>query len=64
MAVRRLAGVCEDKKTCPGVWTDDGYPEDVIVVSEQLEPSPVPLGAGEAAVRVRRQIVHEARLEL
>ena len=60
MVLRQLAGSCDDKTTCPGVWVDDQAPDVVIVVGERLESSPVPLGSGEVAVRLRREIIHDA----
>jgi hypothetical protein len=62
MGLRRLSGQCEDIETCPGVWEADQYPDDVIVVGELLEPSPVPLGPGEGAVRLSRHVVCDAKV--
>lgn len=58
--LRRVSGECQDVTTCPGVWIDAG--EDVIVVSVVLEPSPVPLGPGECAVRLPRRLLRDADL--
>lgn len=63
--LRRVATdeLCKDGYTCHGVWVDDGPDvEDVVIVGADLDPSPVPLGAGERAVRIRRQIVRSANL--
>lgn len=60
MAIRQLATECRDKDGCPGVWEDDGDLVNVIVVGEVVDPCPVPLGAGEVAVRLRRQTVADA----
>ncbi|MGH3684575.1 MAG: hypothetical protein ACRDRU_23380 [Pseudonocardiaceae bacterium] len=65
MVLRRVATdeMCKDGYTCHGVWVDDDPGmEDVVIVGEDLDPSPVPLGAGERAVRIRRQIVQSASL--
>ncbi len=65
MALRRVATdeLCKDGYTCPGVWVDDDPDiEEVVIVGDDLDPSPVPLGAGERAVRIRRQIVQSAKL--
>lgn len=60
MAIRQLATECEGKFTCPGVWVDDEDPGGVIVVGAVVDPCPVPLGAGEVAVRLRRQTIDNA----
>ena len=54
MSIRKLAGLCEDRKSCSGVWEDDRSPEDAIIVGQLLEPSPVSLGPGEAAIRLSK----------
>ncbi|MGH3821562.1 MAG: hypothetical protein ACRDRA_01765 [Pseudonocardiaceae bacterium] len=41
---------------------DDPDIEDVVIVGDVLDPSPVPLGAGERAIRIRRRIVKSANL--
>ncbi|MGH3793536.1 MAG: hypothetical protein ACRDRT_00660 [Pseudonocardiaceae bacterium] len=62
MTLRRLSvdETCKDGYTCPGVWADEG--EEVIIVGEVLDPSPVPLAPGERAVRLRRQVIRDAHL--
>ncbi|MDP8929532.1 MAG: hypothetical protein M3O70_13415 [Actinomycetota bacterium] len=64
MALRRLTRDerCKDGFTCPGVWEEEQRPEGVVVVGELLEPSPVPLGPGERAVRLPRQVLRDADL--
>lgn len=69
MALRNLTGgddQCKDQITCPGVWGDDKGEtlavEDAVVVGELLDPSPVPLGARERAVRLRRSVLRRADL--
>ena len=64
MAVRRLDGEddCKDGWTCPGVWEEHAAAADVVVVGQLLEPSPVPLGSGEVAVRVPRAVLRNAKL--
>lgn len=60
MGLRRLAGGCDDGDTCPGIWLDDQQPDEMIVVGLDLNPSPVLLGPGERAVKLRRETVREA----
>jgi hypothetical protein len=63
MAIRRLSGDCfDDDGSCDGVWDDDEHPEDVTVVGKLLDPSPVLLGEGEAAIRISRRVVCDARI--
>ena len=65
MALRRVATdeLCKDGYTCPGVWVDDDPDiENVVIVGEDLDPSPVALGIGERAIRIRRRIVQSASL--
>lgn len=62
MALRQLSCSCLDKITCPGVWEDDDCPEDVIAVGMLLDPPPVPLGPGERAIRLPRQVLRDARI--
>lgn len=59
MGLRRLAGVCDDGDTCPGIWVDDQHPDELIVIGIDLDPSPVLLGPGERAVQLRREIVRD-----
>lgn len=60
MAIRQLATECNGKDGCPGVWAEDGDPDDVIVVGQVVDPCPLPLGAGEVAVRLRRRTIADA----
>lgn len=63
MAIRRVSGDCfEDDGTCDGIWDDDEYAEHVTAVGKLLDPSPVPLGEGEAAIRILRRVVRDAKL--
>ncbi|MGQ0773936.1 MAG: hypothetical protein ACT4NY_05890 [Pseudonocardiales bacterium] len=65
MVLRRVATdeLCKDGYTCHGVWVDDDPGiGDVVIVGEDLDPSPVPLGTGERAIRIRRRIVQSANL--
>lgn len=65
MVLRRVATdeLCKDGYTCHEVWADDDPDiDDVVIVGDDLDPSPVPLGTGERAVRIRRQIVQSANL--
>lgn len=63
MGYRLVVSECRDKTTCPGVWADEDDGDAVVVVGEVLEPSPVPLGAGERAVRLRMSTLREAVAE-
>ena len=59
MGLRILAGgACGPDLTCPGIW-EHTEPGDVIVVGQLLDPSPVPLGSDEVAVRLPRRIIDE-----
>lgn len=63
MAYERLSvDQCKDTFTCPSVWRDSDDPEYAVVVGNVLDPSPVPVGAGERAVRLRVQTLVDARL--
>ncbi len=61
MALRRLSGNGEDE-TSPGLWDEDQAPEDVIAVGTLLDPSPVPLGEGEVAIRLPRRVIGDAKI--
>lgn len=64
MAYRQLSSDCKDGLTCPSVWHDqDADPGYVVVVGPLLDPSPVPLAAGEAAVRLKVRTVLDANLD-
>jgi hypothetical protein len=64
MALRRLSSECESADwSCPGIWDDDEMPEvDVIAVGRLLDPSPVPLGSGQVAIRLSRRVVRDAQI--
>lgn len=62
MAIRQLSGLCEDRISCPGVWEEDEYLEDVIMVGTLLDPSPVPVGPGKVAIRLHRRVVGDAKI--
>ncbi|MGH3866818.1 MAG: hypothetical protein ACRDQ4_11895 [Pseudonocardiaceae bacterium] len=65
MVLRRVTTdeMCKDGYTCHGVWVDDDPNiEDIVIVGADLDPSPVPLGAGERAIRIKRQVVQSASL--
>lgn len=63
MALRRLSGDREDEiEAFPGLWEEEQIPEDVITVGELLDPSPVPLDAGEVAIRLPRQVIIDAKI--
>jgi hypothetical protein len=46
----------------PRLWEEDQIPEDVIAVGTLLDPSPVPLGEGEVAIRLPRQVIVDAKI--
>jgi hypothetical protein len=62
--LRRLSvdDLCKDGRTCPSIWVDDDQPDDLVIVGHLLTPSTVPLGLGEVAIRVRRQVVTDAEI--
>ncbi len=62
---RRLAvdHACRDGYTCESVWgQDQDRSEDVVVVGRPAEPGTVPLGDGEIAVRIKREIIADAEI--
>ncbi len=61
MVLRQLATECKDGVTCASVWEDDAA-DSVVVVGELVDPSPVPLGSGEQAVRLPRHVLGAANL--
>lgn len=62
MAVRRLSESCLDRISCPDVWEDDEYPEDVMVVGKVIDCSPVPHGPDEGVMRLPRNVIREANI--
>lgn len=64
MALQRISvdDGCKDGYTCPSVWADDADPKYAVVVGEVIDPSPVPLGPGEVAFRVPRQVIRDAEV--
>ncbi|MGH3800178.1 MAG: hypothetical protein ACRDTD_08630 [Pseudonocardiaceae bacterium] len=60
MALRRLSG--GEDEISPGMWDEDQTPEDVIAVGTLLDPSPVPLGEGEVAIRLPRRVIGDAKI--
>lgn len=63
MVLRRLSVECKDGDGNPSsMWIDEDIPDDVIVVDRLLDPSPVPLGLGEAAILLSRQLVRDAEI--
>jgi hypothetical protein len=53
---------CKDGLTCPSVWADESDPETAVVVGVLEQVHGVPLGPGEVAVRVRRQVLRDAEV--
>lgn len=63
MTLRRLSSDCESADwSCPGVWEEGEYLDDVIVVGTRIDPSPVPLGPGQVAIRLPRRVVRNAQI--
>lgn len=63
MSYRRLSvEECTDGHTCPSVWLDDADPDQVVIVGKITPPGTVPVGPGEAAVRMHRQVILNAEL--
>lgn len=60
--MRRLSvdAECKDGFSCPSVHADDTDPLHVVVVGEIVPAGTVPLGPGEIAVRVKRQVIADA----
>ncbi|MGH3872165.1 MAG: hypothetical protein ACRDSR_11750 [Pseudonocardiaceae bacterium] len=58
MTLRRLSGSKDEAS--PGLWGEDQILEDVIAVGTPLDPSPVPLGEGEVAIRFPRRLIRDA----
>ena len=56
MALKKLAGDCDDLKTCPGIF-DEG--EDVRVQGPELVAG-LTLGDGETGVRIPKHLIIEA----
>ena len=52
---------CNGDYDCPSVWQDDGNPEELLIIGAPVEPGIVPTGPGEAAIRIRWQVVSDAR---
>lgn len=63
MSYRRLSvDDCTDGLTCPSVWLDDADPDHVVIVGKVTDPGTVPVGTGEVAVRLSRQVILNAEL--
>lgn len=60
MTLKKLAGDCDDLKTCPGIF-DEG--EDVRVQGPELVDG-LHLGAGETGVRIPKHLIIEAAKRL
>ncbi len=60
MALEKLAGDCDDLKTCPGVFAE----EDFVRVQGPEVADGLNLGAGETGVRVPAKLILEAARQL
>jgi len=62
--MRRLSvdAECKGTYTCPSVWEDDQDPDYLVVVGNPAEFGGVPMADGEVAIRVKRQVVADAKI--
>lgn len=62
--MRRLSvdASCKDGFSCPSVHTDDTDPAHLVIVGEPVPAGTVPLGPGEVAIRVKRQVIADAEV--
>ncbi|GAA0645774.1 hypothetical protein GCM10010174_81000 [Kutzneria viridogrisea] len=62
--LRRLSvdQMCKAAYTCPSVWEDDTDPEYLVVVGHQVPNETVPMAEGEIAIRIKRQVVADAKI--
>lgn len=61
---RRLSveASCKDGLTCPAVFDDTSDPDHLWIVGVPVEAGTVPVGDGEIAIRVKRQVVADANI--
>lgn len=62
--MRRLSvdDECKDGFSCPSVHADDVDPTHLVIVGEPVPAGTVPLGPGEIAIRVKRQVIADAEI--
>lgn len=62
--MRRLSvdAQCKDGFTCPSVNADEADPTHLVIVGEPVPADTVPLGPGEIAIRVKRQVIADANI--
>jgi hypothetical protein len=62
--MRRLSvdASCKGTYTCPSVWEDDTNLAFLVVVGHPVPAGTVPVGDGEIAIRVPRQVVADAEV--
>jgi hypothetical protein len=53
---------CKAKGTCQSVWSDDEITEDIVIIGRAVAPGTVPLATGEVAIRVKRQVIADAKI--
>lgn len=53
---------CKGTYTCPSVWQDDTDPDYLLVVGHPAQVGAVPMAEGEIAIRVKRQVVADAKI--
>jgi hypothetical protein len=65
MTMRRLSvdERCKDKWSCPSVHADaEADPDHLVIVGVAVPVGTVPLGEGEIAIRVPRQVIADAKI--
>ena len=61
--LKRLSGeLCKNEDDCPSVWEDDQNPDDLIIVGHPVTRDTVRMADDEAAVRISRKIVADAKI--
>jgi hypothetical protein len=62
--MRRLSvdAECKDGFSCPSVHSDDDDLTHLVIVGEPVPAGTVPLGPGEVAIRVKRQLIADAEI--
>lgn len=53
---------CKDGFSCPSVHADDADPTHLVIVGVPVPADTVPLGPGEIAIRVKRQVIADAEI--
>lgn len=53
---------CKDGHTCPSVHADDADPDHLWIVGVPAPPGLVPVGPGEIAIQIARQVIADAHI--